>query len=372
MELTFRSSHHHLEPLLDRKEECPASSLRVLRHPMILRNIMIAQDILNVDTVNMPDQFSTASDLVQHAFPTLNVKEFYDDSYYVNDDDNGRNTKNSKTGATTDAATTIPSCSRINISLDKHNDSSNKVEIPINSLIQPYSHATNSSFLSAGLSTRGNKLGHDVATDNNSMVVDVITYPWEFLNAVQNILQNEVTHTIISPIASIASTSIIQGPCIIEDGVKMDDFCKIVGPAYIGSGSVIGMSSLIRNSMLCINTNIGFSCEIARSYFEGHDKMAHQNVILDSLIGKNVWFGGYSGTANVLLDKKNVKYQIGDRLVDTGEWRFGVVVGNNCAIGADVIILPGRQVSSNSVVQAGTVFGKKKSRRRLLPAHSFL
>jgi acetyltransferase-like isoleucine patch superfamily enzyme len=332
---------------------------------------MIAQGILNVDTVNIPDQFSAASDLVQHAFPTLNVKEFYDDSY-INNDDNGRTSKNSKTGATTDAATTVPSCSRIDISLDKHNDSSNKVEIPINSLIHLYSHPTNSSFLSAGLSTHGNNPMHNVATSNNTMVVDVIRYPWEFLKAVQNILQNEVTHTIISPIASIASTSIIEGPCIIEDGVKIDDFCKIIGPAYIGSGSVIGMSCLIRNSMLCINTNIGFSCEIARTYFEGHDKMAHQNVILDSLIGKNVWFGGYSGTANVLLDKKNVKYQIGDRLVDTGEWRFGVVVGNNCAIGADVIILPGRQVSSNSVIQAGTVVGKKKSRRRLLPAHSFL
>jgi NDP-sugar pyrophosphorylase family protein len=202
-------------------------------------------------------------------------------------------------------------------------------------------------------------------------MVDVITYPWELLNAVQNLLQNEVTHTIISAMASIAKTSVIQGPCIIEDGVKIDDFCKIVGPAYIGSGSLIGMGSLVRNSMLGRNTNIGFNCEIARAYFEGQDRLAHQNVILDSLIGKNVWFGGYSGTANVLLDRKNVKYQIGDRLVNTGTWRFGAVVGNNCALGADVIILPGRQVASSSVIQAGTIVGKKKSRRRLLPAHLF-
>ena len=64
--------------------------------------------------------------------------------------------------------------------------------------------------------------------------------------------------------------------------------------------------------------------------------------------------------------------RIGDGLVDTGTWRFGVVVGNNCAIGTDVIILPGRQVSSNSLIEAGTLVGKKKSRRRILPAHSFL
>jgi UDP-N-acetylglucosamine diphosphorylase / glucose-1-phosphate thymidylyltransferase / UDP-N-acetylgalactosamine diphosphorylase / glucosamine-1-phosphate N-acetyltransferase / galactosamine-1-phosphate N-acetyltransferase len=76
--------------------------------------------------------------------------------------------------------------------------------------------------------------------------------------------------------------------------------------------------------MLGINTKIGFNCDIARTYFEGHDRIAHQNVILDSIIGKNVWFGGYSGTVNVLLDRKNVRYKISDRLVDTGadHWCF--------------------------------------------------
>jgi acetyltransferase-like isoleucine patch superfamily enzyme len=72
-----------------------------------------------------------------------------------------------------------------------------------------------------------------------------------------------------------------------------------------------------------------------------------------------VWFGGYSGTANVLLTKKNVKYQINDALIDTGINHFGAVVGDNSAVGAAVIILPGRQVPPNSTIQAGTIFGKK-------------
>jgi len=42
------------------------------------------------------------------------------------------------------------------------------------------------------------------------------------------------------------------------------------------------------NCMLGEKTRIGFNCEIARSYFAGHDKMAHQNVILDSVIGKGI------------------------------------------------------------------------------------
>ena len=88
------------------------------------------------------------------------------------------------------------------------------------------------------------------------------------------------------------------------------------------------------------------------------EMIGHQNVILDSIIGQNVWFGGYSGTANVQLNRKGIIYRIGDTLVNTGTDHFGAVVGNNCAIGASVIILPGRHVSANSIIQAGTPFGK--------------
>jgi UDP-N-acetylglucosamine diphosphorylase / glucose-1-phosphate thymidylyltransferase / UDP-N-acetylgalactosamine diphosphorylase / glucosamine-1-phosphate N-acetyltransferase / galactosamine-1-phosphate N-acetyltransferase len=41
--------------------------------------------------------------------------------------------------------------------------------------------------------------------------------------------------------------------------------------------------------------------------------------------------------------------------MDTGTDHFGYVIGNNCSIGASVIILPYRRVSSNSMIQAGTI-----------------
>jgi len=116
----------------------------------------------------------------------------------------------------------------------------------------------------------------------------------------------------VSPNVNVATTSIIRGPCLIENDVIIDDFCKIIGPTYIGSCSFIGMSSFVRKSVLGCNTRIGFNCEIGRSFFEGHDMIAHQNVILDSIIGEDVWFGGYSGTVNVTDDRKNVRYQIGE------------------------------------------------------------
>ena len=110
--------------------------------------------------------------------------------------------------------------------------------------------------------------------------------------------------------------------------------------------------------MISNETRIGFNCEISKCYFGDNVQTSHHNVILDSVIGKNVWFGGYSGTANVLLTRKNIKYMINDELIDTGTDHFGAMVGDNCAIGASVIVLPGRQVPADTTIQAGTIFGK--------------
>jgi UDP-N-acetylglucosamine diphosphorylase / glucose-1-phosphate thymidylyltransferase / UDP-N-acetylgalactosamine diphosphorylase / glucosamine-1-phosphate N-acetyltransferase / galactosamine-1-phosphate N-acetyltransferase len=190
---------------------------------------------------------------------------------------------------------------------------------------------------------------------DGKLVLDEVNYPWDFLKVIQQVLNDEVTSTKISSNAKISKTSIIEGPCIIEKGVVIDDFCKIKGPVYIGENSFIGMGSLVRNSILERNTRIGFNCEIGKSYFAGNDKISHHNVILDTLVGQNVWFGGYSGTANVLLDRRNIRYEVNKTLVDTGLDHFGSVVGNNCCIGASVIILPGRKVLPNSQIQAGTI-----------------
>jgi carbonic anhydrase/acetyltransferase-like protein (isoleucine patch superfamily) len=315
MKLIFRNCSHHLESVTD-KYDCPASSLKLLGKPLIVRNVSIASNIHLIGTVMIPKEFPSALALVQDNFPSMNVEEYHDNSEI----------------SSIAIDNTINPSGKLTI-----RGNGESLELPLNSVLH-YSRTGN-------------------------LLIDSIVYPWDFLDMIQKTLQEEITHTVISPSASIAKSSIIDGPCIIEDDVTIDDFCKIKGPTYISKGSFIGMSSLIRNCMMGNETRIGFNCEIAKSYFAGNTKIAHQNVILDSIIGKNVWFGGYSGTANVLLNRRNIRYDIGGngKLVDTGTDHFGAVVGNNCAIGASVIILPGRQVPHNTVIQAGTIVGKNNN-----------
>ncbi|HZD82587.1 MAG TPA: hypothetical protein VE076_06895 [Nitrososphaeraceae archaeon] len=317
--MVFRNSSHHLQSLMADCSDCPATSLKVFGQPLIVRNIQAAKEFLDIDKVVVPKESTNAVKLIEENFPSIDVEQF-----------SSSNNNDSRTITTTAFQNYLLNSNEV-ITLNKKAE----FEVPVNTFIH-------------------------YSLERAALLIDTIIYPWDFLKLIQKVLCDNIKDTIISPNASIATSSIIEGPCIIEDGVTIDDFCKIKGPTYIGKGSFIGMSSLIRNCMLCEKTRIGFNCEIARSYFAGHDKMAHQNVILDSVIGKGVWLGGYSGTANVLLNRQNIRYELNGQFVDTGTDHFGAVIGNNCSVGASVIILPGRQVPSNSIIQAGTIFEKKK------------
>jgi UDP-3-O-[3-hydroxymyristoyl] glucosamine N-acyltransferase len=78
-------------------------------------------------------------------------------------------------------------------------------------------------------------------TGKARLYADLIVYPWDFLNSSRKTLHDEVIESKISESASIAKSSVIGGPCIIEDDTIIDVFCKIKGPTYIGKGSYIGM-----------------------------------------------------------------------------------------------------------------------------------
>jgi UDP-N-acetylglucosamine diphosphorylase / glucose-1-phosphate thymidylyltransferase / UDP-N-acetylgalactosamine diphosphorylase / glucosamine-1-phosphate N-acetyltransferase / galactosamine-1-phosphate N-acetyltransferase len=300
------------------EDEMSASSLKVFNQPIVLRNLNIVDRIVNIHRIKVPSECSTVLRLIQDNFPEISVDEY-------NTDDNRNNDDNIPSDTSTSARS-------FKISIKEN---MNHLEIPLNSAVW-YSQL-----------------------EKDNISVNPIVYPWDFHYTVQRILQEELTDTSISPNASISKSSIIDGPCIIEDGVSIDDFCKIKGPTYIGKGSFIGMSSLIRNCMIGNNTRIGFNCEIGRSYFVGRDIIPHQNVIVDSLLGENVWFGAYSATLNVLFNRNKIPFEIGKgNVIDTGRDHFGAVIGNNCTIGFSVTIFPGKHIQPNTTVDSETIVSR--------------
>jgi acetyltransferase-like isoleucine patch superfamily enzyme len=352
VKIIFYNTSHFMHPVMsgDRGTNGCISSLSFMGEPIIMRNIRLLSHIVNIENVEVPKTMPYLKTLVRSMAPEVEIdtydeNELFETSMFQSTET--RLVEQSPAGTKTFSISSNSFSSK---------QTTNYSTVYSTKLYEPEPTALdNSSYLVP--------LNSIIYQSENSkeLLLTVVTYPWEFLDVIQKILRSCVKKRIVSPSASVARTSIIEDPCIIEDDVIIDDFCKIKGSSYIGRGSFIGMSSLIRNCVFESNVKIGFNCEIAKSYFKGHDKIAHQNVILDSVIGKNVWFGGFSGTANVLLDRRNIRYEIGaGKFMDIGRNHFGALVGDNAAVGAAVIILPGRYVPNNSVIQAGTIYCKNE------------
>ena len=334
MKIIFCSAYHSMYHGMnvDWETHGNISSMNLMGEPIILRNIRLLSRIVKIENVAVPEKMPFLKKLISSMTTEFEVETYDENVVSGTNIIQGLEQMSLERYSDGTEIFSINNDMALSATVHKHKPDNSYCLVPLNSIIYESENA-------------------------RELLLAVVRYPWEFLDVIQKIMHASIKKTIISSKASIARTSIIEDPCIIEDDVIVDDFCKIKGTCYIGKGSFIGMSSLVRNCMLEDDVKIGFNCEVAKSHFNGHDKISHQNVILDSVIGKNVWFGGFSGTANVLLDRTNIRYDLGSgRLMDIGRNHFGAVVGDNSAIGAAVIILPGRYVPNDSVVQAGTIY----------------
>lgn len=180
-----------------------------------------------------------------------------------------------------------------------------------------------------------------------------VKYPWHALRILDHFL-GTIKGTSIAPSAVIHKSAVIEGPVIVEEGVRVLPHATIVGPAYIGPGSVIGNNALIRNSSIGASCVAGFATEVARCLW--HDRVwTHSSYTGDSVIGENVALGAGCVTGNLRLDEKEISSIVGKEKQATGLRKFGTIIGGGVRIGAHTTINPGMKIGGGSFVAGGNV-----------------
>jgi acetyltransferase-like isoleucine patch superfamily enzyme len=299
VKLLFETKAHHLGGIFSGSADSIATDLDVLGRPLVIHNLeKLLRGPKPIERILFPEGSNGAASLVQARFPRVDVDEY-------------------------DSGSPPPG------------DGEDSMRVPLNSMV--------------------------ASSSDGDFAISEIVYPWELLGAMMKLLTGEVTSTKIAGDAHVARSAVIEGPCIISQGAYVDDFCKIKGPAYLGENSRVGTGSLLRGTVLCKDASVGFGNEVGRSYVAEKVRITHHDVILDTLLGENCWLAAYVGTTNVLLNNKNVRYKIGDKVVDTGLTNFGAVISHDCSIGAGVIFLPGRYLPPGSVINPGVVYSDEQS-----------
>lgn len=180
-------------------------------------------------------------------------------------------------------------------------------------------------------------------------------YPWHILSLMDYFL-DRLSDTRGKNVF-LAKSANISGKVVLSDNVQILENAKIVGPAYIGRGTVIGNNSLVIRSMLGNHSVVGFNTEITRSFI-GDECWFHSNYIGDSVMGNNISFGAGSVLANYRLNESEISSVVEKETINTGRIKFGSVIGNKVRIGVNTSVMPGIKIGNNTLVGAGVVLDK--------------
>ncbi|MDP3975953.1 MAG: sugar phosphate nucleotidyltransferase [bacterium] len=182
-----------------------------------------------------------------------------------------------------------------------------------------------------------------------------VKYPWNFLRLNEFFLGQ--LKKSISPKSTVAKTAVINGPVVIEAGVKVFDHAVINGPAYIGKDSIVGNHALVRQSSLGERCVAGSYTEVARSLLQ-NEVWTHKNYLGDSVIGSNVSFGSGTVTGNLRLDEADIWMQIDGDKVNSRTNKLGLICGDDVRVGINTSFMPGVKVGRNCMIGAELSVGQ--------------
>ncbi len=180
-----------------------------------------------------------------------------------------------------------------------------------------------------------------------------VKYPWHQLELMDYFL-NKIKASSIDESATVDKTATLIGPVVLEKGVRVMEYAKLVGPVYIGAGTIVGNHTLVRQSMVGENCVIGFSSDVTRSYM-ADNCWFHSNYLGDSVIASDVGMGAGAILANLRLDEGEIHSHIKGQRTGSRRHKLGAIVGSGVRIGVGVYIMPGVKVGQNSSVGAGVL-----------------
>ena len=183
----------------------------------------------------------------------------------------------------------------------------------------------------------------DLSKTYAAKLFDGLTYPWEALPKISEYIMSvgsalskdefdQIGENIwVAKSAIVAPTAFLSGPLIICPGAEVRHCAFIRGSAIVGSGSVIGNSTELKNCLIFNNAQV-----------------PHYNYVGDSILGYKAHLGAGSITSNLKSDKSLVTIPVGDEKLATGLKKFGAIVGDNVEVGCNSVLNPGTVVGRNT------------------------
>ncbi len=141
-----------------------------------------------------------------------------------------------------------------------------------------------------------------------------------------------------------------KGPVIIDKNAYVYGQTYIEGPVYIGSNTIVGPMSKIRNSVIGNNCKIGG--EVESSVFQSFSNKVHEGHIGDSFIGEWVNLGAGTSNSNLKNNYNSVKVLVNDKLIDSNSIHIGCFIGDHVKTAIGTLIKTGSVINTASMISS--------------------
>ncbi|MCK5760033.1 MAG: glucose-1-phosphate thymidylyltransferase [Candidatus Delongbacteria bacterium] len=162
----------------------------------------------------------------------------------------------------------------------------------------------------------------------------------------ENVILIKKNNILIKGSAKIRAGVIIDasdGPVIIDENAEIMHNSVIIGPVYIGKGSVVKIGSKIYE-----NTSVGEVCkvggEIEGSIIHGYSNKQHDGFLGHSYISEWCNLGADTNNSDLKNNYSNVKVEIQGKLFDTGSMFVGLIMGDHSKTGINTMFNTGTVV----------------------------
>jgi bifunctional UDP-N-acetylglucosamine pyrophosphorylase/glucosamine-1-phosphate N-acetyltransferase len=181
---------------------------------------------------------------------------------------------------------------------------------------------------------------------------NAVKYPWDILSLTERFLHELKAKSYqLSAGVEVHPTAVIEGGVILEEGVRVMAHETIQGPCYIGKGTIIGTSTLVRESIIGEHCVIGFGSEVARSNLHSSIWL-HTTYLGDSVVGQNSAFGAGTVAANFRLDEGEISSMVQGERLNTKRVKLGAIIGSHVRSGINVSFGPGVKVGAETFINS--------------------
>ena len=186
----------------------------------------------------------------------------------------------------------------------------------------------------------------------------------------------------IAPVAyRLAVSTIGSGPRVHPSAI-VSPLANVADDVVIGPGCHIGEYSTVRDrSVLSAGVHVGYGCEINRSIIAAGTSLGHRIGLGHSVVGRACHLSSSLTVAvcdlwspDMLHPSRPINITMADgTVVETGEPKWGAVIGDRVRTGVNVALGPGAVIGADCVLYGETTVASTEipPRSVLRPTHRY-